>query len=109
VVSQFEGRERHAEVAHQMLARGTAYKCFSTKEEIDAFRAEAEARGSYAVFQSPWRDADPATHPNAPFAIRMKAPREGETVIDDQVQGRVVIKNETLDDMIVLRTITTWG
>ena len=105
VVSQFERRDRHAEVAHQMLARGTAYKCFSTKEEIEAFRAAREAEGaSYAVFISPWRDADPATYPDAPYAIRMKAPRTGETVIDDQVQGRVVIRNETLDDMIVLRS-----
>jgi glutamyl-tRNA synthetase len=55
-------------------------------------------------FCQPWRDADPATYPDAPFAIRMKAPRTGETVIEDQVQGRVVIKNETLDDMIVLRS-----
>lgn len=105
VVSQFERRDRHAEVAHEMLARGTAYKCFSTPEEIAAFRAGAEASGaSYAVFQSPWRDADPASHPVAPFAIRMKAPRTGETVIEDAVQGRVVIRNETLDDMIVLRS-----
>jgi glutamyl-tRNA synthetase len=104
VVSQFDRKDRHAEVARQMLDRGTAYKCFSPPEEIAAFRAEAEARGSYAVFQSPWRDADPASHPDAPYAIRMKAPREGETVIEDQVQGRVVIRNETLDDMIVLRS-----
>ena len=104
VVSQFERRDRHAEVAHEMLARGTAYRCYSTPQEIAAFRAEAEARGSYAVFQSPWRDADPATWPDAPYAIRMKAPRTGETVIDDKVQGRVVIRNETLDDMIVLRS-----
>lgn len=104
VISQFARKDRHAEVAHEMLARGTAYRCWSTPEEIAAFRAEAEARGSYAVFQSPWRDANPATWPNAPYAIRMKAPREGETVIDDQVQGRVVIQNETLDDMIVLRS-----
>jgi glutamyl-tRNA synthetase len=88
VVSQFDRKDRHAEVAHEMLARGTAYKCFATAEEVAAFRAEAEARGSYAVFQSPWRDADPATHPDAPFAIRMKAPRDGETVIEDAVQGR---------------------
>ena len=107
VVSQFDRKDRHAEVAHQMLARGTAYKCFSTKEEIEAFRAEAEARGSYAVFQSPWRDADPATHPDAPFVIRMKAPRSGETVIEDEVQGRVVIQNSTLDDMICLRSDAT--
>jgi glutamyl-tRNA synthetase len=105
VVSQFERRERHAEVAREMLARGTAYKCFSTKEEIEAYRAAREAEGaSYAVFQSPWRDADPSTYPDAPHAIRMKAPRTGETIIEDQVQGRVVIRNETLDDMIVLRS-----
>lgn len=104
-VSQFDQKDRHAEVAHQMLARGTAYKCFATQDEIAAFRAAQEAAGvSYAVFQSPWRDADPATYPDAPYVIRMKAPRDGETVIDDQVQGRVVIKNETLDDMIVLRS-----
>ncbi len=104
VVSQFTRRDRHAEVAHAMLARGTAYKCFSTKEEIEAFRAAEEAAGRYPVFLSPWRDADPATHPDAPYAIRMKAPRTGETVIEDQVQGHVVIRNETLDDMIVLRS-----
>ena len=105
VVSQFEGVPRHAEVAHEMLVRGTAYKCFSTQEEIASFRAEAEAKGaSYAVFQSPWRGADPETYPDAPYAIRMLAPRTGETIIDDKVQGRVTIRNETLDDMIVLRS-----
>jgi glutamyl-tRNA synthetase len=104
-VSQFENRDRHAAVAHEMLARGTAYKCFSTQEEIAAFRAAKEAEGaSYAVFLSPWRDADPATYPDAPYVIRMKAPRTGETVIDDRVQGRVVIRNDTLDDMVVLRS-----
>ncbi|MBP9047754.1 MAG: glutamate--tRNA ligase [Tabrizicola sp.] len=104
VVSQFERRDRHAEVAHEMLARGTAYKCFSTQEEIASFRAAEEAAGRYPVFLSPWRDADPSTHPDAPYVIRMKAPRTGETLIDDQVQDRVVIRNETLDDMIVLRS-----
>ena len=105
VVSQFARKDRHAEVAREMLARGTAYKCFSTQEEIAVYRAAREAEGaSYAVFISPWRDADPSTYPDAPFAIRMKAPRTGETVIEDQVQGRVVIQNATLDDMIVLRS-----
>ena len=81
-ISQFERKDRHAEVAHEMLSRGTAYKCFSTQEEIAAFRAEQEAKGaSYAVFQSPWRDVDAANHPDAPYVIRMKAPRDGETVI----------------------------
>jgi glutamyl-tRNA synthetase len=107
-VSQFDRKDRHAEVAHEMLARGTAYRCFSTQEEIAAFRAEQEAAGaSYAVFQSPWRDADPATHPNRPFAIRMKAPRDGETIINDVVQGKVTFRNDQLDDMIVLRSDNT--
>lgn len=101
VVSQFERRDRHAEVAHAMFQRGTAYKCFSTKEEIEAFRA---AHDGFAQFQSPWRDADPATHPNAPYVIRMKAPRTGQTVIEDQVQGKVTFQNDQLDDMIVLRS-----
>ena len=107
VVSQFDRKDRHAEVAQQMVARGTAYKCFSTQDEIAAVRAKAEARGSYAVFQSPWRDADAATHPDLPYVIRMRAPRGGETLIEDAVQGTVRIKNETLDDMICLRSDAT--
>jgi glutamyl-tRNA synthetase len=105
VVSQFARKDRHAEVAHQMLDRGTAYKCFSTAAEIEAFREAEKARGvSYPVFLSPWRDADPATYPDVPYVIRMKAPRAGQTVIRDTVQGDVTIQNATLDDMIVLRS-----
>jgi glutamyl-tRNA synthetase len=104
-VSQFARKDRHAEVAHEMLDRGTAYKCFATAEDIAAFRASAEEGGaSYAVFQSPWRDALPSSYPNAPYTIRMKAPRTGQTQITDQVQGIVTISNDTLDDMIVLRS-----
>ena len=104
VVSQFEGRHRHAEVARAMLARGAAYKCFATPDEIKAFREAARAEGRSTLYRSPWRDADPATHPDRPFAIRMKAPRDGETVIEDAVQGRVVFRNDQLDDMVVLRS-----
>ena len=104
VVSQFERRDRHAEVAHEMVARGSAYRCFATQDEIEAYRAAAQAEGRSTIYRSPWRDADPATHPDAPFVIRVKAPREGETVIDDQVQGKVVIRNSELDDMICLRS-----
>ena len=104
VVSQFDRKDRHAEVAHEMLSRGTAYKCFSTKAEIDAFRAAEEAAGRYPIFLSPWRDADPATWPDLPYVIRMKAPRTGETIISDRVQGKVTFRNDQLDDMIVLRS-----
>ncbi|WP_339690253.1 glutamate--tRNA ligase [Celeribacter baekdonensis] len=103
-VSQFEQAPRHAEVAHQMLAAGTAYKCFASQEEIEAFREAARATGTSTLYRSPWRDADPSTYPDAPYVIRMKAPREGVTVVKDAVQGDVTFKNELLDDMIVLRS-----
>jgi glutamyl-tRNA synthetase len=103
-VSQFARAPRHAEVAREMLARGAAYKCFSPPEEIEAFRKAARAEGRSTLFVSPWRDADPATHPDAPYAIRLKAPRTGETVVDDAVQGRVVWQNAELDDMVLLRS-----
>ncbi|MEY8831151.1 glutamate--tRNA ligase [Sedimentitalea sp. XS_ASV28] len=103
VISQFEGAARHAEVARQLLAEGKAYKCFSTQEEIAAFREEARAQGKSTLFRSPWRDADPATHPDAPHVIRIRAPQDGTTVIRDEVQGNVTIRNDQLDDMVLLR------
>jgi len=104
VVSQSANAPRHAEVARQMLANGTAYKCFSTQDEIATFRESAQSDGRSTLFRSPWRDADPANHPDAPFAIRVKAPLNGATVIRDRVQGDVTIRNDQLDDMICLRS-----
>lgn len=104
VVSQFDGADRHADIAHQLLSEGKAYKCFSTQEEIQTFREAARSEGRSTLFRSPWRDADPATHPDAPFVVRIKAPQTGATVIKDQVQGDVTIKNEQLDDMVLLRS-----
>lgn len=104
VVSQFARSERHAEVARQLLAEGKAYKCFATQEDIQAFREEARAAGKSTHYRSPWRDADPATHPDAPFVIRIKAPQTGETVIRDEVQGDVTVRNDQLDDMVLLRS-----
>ena len=104
IVSQFENADRHAEVALQLLAEGKAYKCFATQEEIAAFRDQARAEGKSTLYRSPWRDADPSTHPDAPYVVRIKAPQDGETVIKDEVQGDVTIKNDQLDDMILLRS-----
>ncbi len=103
-VSQFERAGRHAEVAHEMLANGHAYKCFATQDEIQAFRDLAKEEGRSTLYRSPWRDADASTHPDAPYVIRMKAPQDGTTFIRDQVQGDVTIRNDQLDDMIVLRS-----
>ena len=97
-VSQFARKDRHAEIALEMLSKGAAYKCFSTTEEIATWR-EAHPR---QPFQSPWRDASDL--PDAPFAIRLRAPRDGETVIEDAVQGTVRVGNDQLDDMVLLRS-----
>jgi glutamyl-tRNA synthetase len=104
VISQFEGAARHAEVAHALLAADKAYKCFATQEDIESFREEARAAGQSTLYRSPWRDADPSTHPDAPFVIRIKAPQDGTTVIRDEVQGDVTIRNDQLDDMVLLRS-----
>ncbi|MEM8579141.1 MAG: glutamate--tRNA ligase [Pseudomonadota bacterium] len=102
VVSQAANAPRHAEVARQLLAEGKAYKCFSTQEEIAAFREAARAAGQSTLFKSPWRDR--TDHPDAPYAIRIKAPQDGQTVIRDEVQGDVTVQNSQLDDMILLRS-----
>ncbi len=104
VISQFERAPRHAEVALELLAQGKAYKCFSTQDEIAAFREAAKEAGQSTLFRSPWRDADASTHPDAPYVIRIKAPLDGKTVIHDEVQGDVTIGNEQLDDMVLLRS-----
>ena len=104
-VSQFERAPRHIEVAQHLLACGKAYKCFATQDEIAKYREQAKAEGRSTLYQSPWRNvSDPALQPDTPYVIRIKSPESGNTVIQDQVQGDVSIKNEQLDDMILLRS-----
>ena len=96
---------RHAEVANELLARGHAYRCYMTQEELAAQRERAQAERRPFRVESQWRDCAPdAPTPDAPFVIRLKAPRQGETVIEDRVQGRVVVQNSELDDMVLLRS-----
>ena len=103
-ISQAARADRHTEVAQKMLADGTAFKCFSTPDEIEAFREEARANKTSTLFRSPWRDVPEAEHPDLPFAVRVKAPRDGATTLHDEVQGDVTWQNEQLDDMIILRS-----
>ena len=102
---QFARAERHAEIAQQLLAEGKAYRCYATAAELEAMRERARAEGRSPIYDGRWRDRDPGDAPEgAPFAVRFKAPKEGETVIDDKVQGRVVFPNKDLDDLIILRS-----
>lgn len=104
-VSQFERIERHAAAAARMLENGSAYRCYSTKEEIEAAREKAKAENVPKRFESPWRDKSEADWPaGTPYAVRLKAPRDGETAVDDAVQGRVKWGNDHLDDLILLRS-----
>jgi glutamyl-tRNA synthetase len=104
-VFQTTREARHAEVAMAMLAQGRAYRCFATKEELDQMRAEAIAAGRPPRYDGRWRDRDPAeAPPGAKPAIRLRAPREGVTEVEDLVQGTVRVANAELDDMIILRS-----
>ena len=96
---------RHAEVAHSMLASGHAYRCWLTAADLAAMRDAAKAQGKHFRLDSPWRDRDPAeAPPGQPAAIRLRAPRDGDTVVHDLVQGEVRVANAELDDMILLRS-----
>jgi glutamyl-tRNA synthetase len=103
-VSQFSRRERHAEVARELLAKGQAYYCYATPEELDAMREAQRAAGQPLRYDGRWRDRDPREAPSGiQPTIRLKAPQTGETVVDDQVQGPVTVANAQLDDMVLLR------
>ena len=94
---------RHAEVAHRLLERGHAYRCYMTQSELAAQREEAQRERRPFRINSPWRDLSDEQG-DKPFVIRLKAPREGEAVIDDRVQGRVTVQNAELDDFVLLRS-----
>jgi glutamyl-tRNA synthetase len=104
-VSQFARADRHREAAHELLKRGAAYHCYASPAEIDAAREAAKAEGRPQIFLSPWRDRDPKDAPkDVKPAVRLKAPREGETIVNDHVQGHVTFPNKDLDDLIILRS-----
>ncbi|MGF1475044.1 MAG: glutamate--tRNA ligase [Geminicoccaceae bacterium] len=101
---QFERRDRHGEVARLLLEQGHAYLCYATPDELTAMREQAKAENRFFRYDGRWRDRDPAEAPaGVDPVIRLKAPLKGETVIEDAVQGRVVVANAELDDMVLLR------
>lgn len=104
-VPQASRVDRHKEVVEQMLADGTAYRCYCSPEDQDAMREKARAEGRPPRYDGTWRDRDASEAPEGiDPVIRIKAPRDGDTVVDDMVQGRVVIPNKDLDDFILMRS-----
>ncbi len=126
---QFSRADRHVEVAEEMIARGTAFRCYATPEELQARREAGEAKRQaakaegisddvrtallaeanefLAPYRSPWRDGAPAPSADALYTVRLRAPDEGERVLEDGVQGTVRIQASELDDMILLRADST--
>ncbi|MEX0840991.1 MAG: glutamate--tRNA ligase, partial [Xanthobacteraceae bacterium] len=104
-VHQFSRSARHREIAEQLLAAGKAYRCYASPEELTQMREAARREGRAKLYDGRWRDRDPSeAPPGVKPVIRFKAPLSGETVIDDEVQGRVTWQNENLDDLVLLRS-----
>jgi glutamyl-tRNA synthetase len=105
VIRQFSRAARHREAAEGLLATGRAYHCYATQQELEEMREAARREGRPARYDGRWRDRDPAEAPaGVKPVIRLKAPSEGETVVMDDVQGRVVWQNKDLDDLVLLRS-----
>ncbi len=104
-IYQHARAQRHAEVVEQLLNSGGAYKCFATLEELEKMREQARIEGRSAVYDGMWRDRDPADAPaGVDPVIRFKSPKEGDMVIEDQVQGTITVANKNLDDLIIARS-----
>lgn len=105
VFYQSSQQARHAAVAQDLLAAGKAYKCFTTPEQLKDMREAQKAAGRPVRYDGRWRDRDPEeAQKGAPFVVRLRAPQDGESVIDDKVQGKVMVGNDQLDDMVLLRS-----
>ena len=104
-VHQYARAERHRAVAEQLLASGNAYRCYASAQELAEMRESARLEGRPPRYDGRWRDRDPSdAPPGVKPVIRLRAPSDGETVIEDAVQGRVTFPNRDLDDLVLLRS-----
>lgn len=110
VVYQYTRADRHRAVAYELLAKGKAYKCYASPDELEAMRERARAEGRPMRYDGRWRDLNGTEAEEKAIAegrkpvVRLKAPQDGETVVNDHVQGRVTWQNKDLDDLVLLRS-----
>ena len=103
-IFQYSRQERHKQIVNTLLEQGKAYKCYCSAHELEEMRALARREGKTVLYDRRWREKDPITAPpNVNPVVRLKSPLKGSTMIDDLVQGRVEVKNEQLDDFVILR------
>jgi glutamyl-tRNA synthetase len=104
-VSQFERAPRHRDVVDELLASGNAYRCYATPQELQEMREKQRAEGRPMRYDGRWRDRDPSeAPPGVAPVIRLRARQDGETIVDDKVQGKVTFANKELDDLVLLRS-----
>jgi glutamyl-tRNA synthetase len=107
-VYQHQRLDRHAEIAYRLLEASNAYRCYCSPADLETMRERARQEGRAVAYDGTWRDRDPAeAPPGVQPVIRFRSPMDGETVIEDRVQGRVVVANAQLDDLIILRSDAT--
>ena len=101
-IYQSRRAERHTEIAENLLAKGHAYRCYLTPDELQSLRETARESGKKII--NPWRDSDAQPAPDHPFTVRLKMPTDGSTTINDAVQGKVTVQHDQLDDLVMLRS-----
>ena len=106
-VFQSENINRHKEVVNQLLAQGKAYYCYTTPEELSLQRESAEKEGVTFKYNRLWRDNDTTPPAGVKPVVRLKCPLDGQTIIEDLIQGTVKLDNERLDDYILMRADET--
>ena len=105
IVYQSQRIESHKQAVQVLLDKGRAYRCYATPEELEQMREDARREGRPPRYDGRWRDRDPSeAPPGVKPVVRLRAPQEGQTVLDDKVQGRVTWANKDLDDLVLLRS-----
>ncbi|HEK1997835.1 TPA: glutamate--tRNA ligase [Proteus mirabilis] len=96
--------DRYNQVIDQMLAAGTAYRCYCSKERLEKLREDQMAKGEKPRYDGCCRHGDHNHTPDEPHVVRFLNPQEGSVIFDDKIRGPIEFSNQELDDLIIRRT-----